>query len=140
MATDQKSSGLADVYNRLGEVERSQVRFDGRLGHIEKDLSAVAGGVKELLSAQARQPDSLTWKTVIVTVVTLGACLGSLWVGFSFLLAASPVITDHGQRLRDLDHPDRGRIAVLERRIAKLEAALDAPPSVQLRARRPAAD
>jgi hypothetical protein len=108
---------------------------------IKTELGDVANGVKQLLSDARSRPDALTGKTVILTVISTGACIAALWGGFSFLLAASPVVSNLAERMRDMDRADFGRVALIERRISELEAATLARPSWHngVTVRRPAA-
>ena len=109
---------------RVGKVEqtqaeqgRVQARHGEKLDRMERDISDVAVGVKQLLDREHARPDGLTAKTIAATCGSLVAVAYVMW----WLIGSAPSVVSLDRRLDKLDDPQTGRVLHLERRLDKLD-------------------
>lgn len=106
--------------DRVGQVEREQVRQGEQLGRLSAELGAVRTSVGEvgidvrkLLEREARRPGVPTLQTVAVTCAALASIAGVVW----WLIGASPAVQELQVRLGRLDDPIVGRVPRIERQV-----------------------
>lgn len=106
--------------DRVGQVEREQVRQGEQLGRLSAELGAVRTSVadvgtdvKKLLEREARRPGVPTLQTVAVTCAALASIAGVVW----WLIGTSPAVQELQVRLGRLDDPIVGRVPRIERQV-----------------------
>lgn len=111
------------IEDRVGQVEREQVRQGEQLGRVSSELRSldtrvgdVGADVKQLLAREAKRPGAPTLQTIALTCGGLGAVAGVVW----WLIAQSPAVQDLAKRMDRLDDPQVGRVPAIERRIETL--------------------
>ena len=110
---------------RVGQVEREQVRQGEQLGRLSAELGAVdkrvgdvGADVKLLLGRDAARPPALTFQVVAITCASLGSIAAVVW----WLIGSAPAVVEMGRRLDRLDDPVVGRVPALEKRVEEFSA------------------
>lgn len=98
---------------RVGQVEREQVRQGAELAAMRGQVTDVGLDVKKLLEREARRPTPLTFQVVAITCSSLAGIAAVVW----WLIGNAPAVQDLTRRVDRLDDPIVGRVPTIERRI-----------------------
>lgn len=117
-----------ELEGRVGKVEDGLARLSADvrvLAHdqvgLKEQVGEIGQGVKQLLDRDAKRPDALTGKTILATLITTGAAVTMLTGFVWWMIASAPAVQDLDRRVTDLDHPKRGAVPALERRVETIE-------------------
>ncbi len=82
-ATEEEDGGrhvVSDdqIQKRIGGLEQRQARTEERIEHIESAVNETKEGVRMLLDRDARRPEPANWRTVLLTLASVIALMGSI--------------------------------------------------------------
>ena len=108
------------IQKRIGGLEQRQARTEERIEHIESAVNETKEGVRMLLDRDARRPEPANWRTVLLTLASVIALMGSIGGMVWWFIEHSPAVTSVTRRVYDLDNPRTGRVTTLEGKVKVL--------------------